>query len=381
MATRGRSANHAGTSHKRKDGRWEWKVSLSDGRRKSFYGRTQTEARNRAKAALADMDNGVDISVKDPTVAQFLNRWLEETAADRVRPSTLRSYQGHINVHIVKHLGSTKLRSLTPQSVNRMLTTIIANGASPTTANRIRATLRTALTSAVRCGMVARNVAALSDARKEFKVRIKPMQLKEILVFLKATEQDRHGPLFHLAIATGLRQGELFALRWKSDIDLTRGVVIVNHTAAPGKDGKITFGPTKTEQSRRVIRLTDSAITALTRQRQLVHRLQLLATESWTDHDLVFPSKTGTFLDGSNVRAVLQRALKRAGLADQRFHDLRHATASLLLSEGLDLFSVKEILGHSQIHLTANTYGHLSQKTSEEAASRLNRALSREVER
>ncbi len=379
MTTRRRSANHTGTSHKRKDGRWEWKISLPDGRRKSFYGATEGEARTRAKVALKDMDQGVDISVKDLTVAQFLNRWIDETAADRVRPSTLRSYRGHIDVHIIKHLGSIKLRNLTPQSVNRMLATIVATGASPTTANRIRATLRTALASAVKWGLVARNVAALSDARKESKVRVKPMQLEEILVFLKATEHDRHGPLFHLAIATGLRQGELFALRWTSDIDLTRGVLIVNHTAAPGKDGRITFGPTKTDQSRRVVRLTESAIAALHRQRELVDRLELLAAESWTDHDLVFPSKTGTFLDGSNVRTALQRALKRAGLPDQRFHDLRHATASLLISEGCDLFTVKEILGHSQYHLTANTYGHLSQKVSEEAASRLNRALSREM--
>jgi site-specific recombinase XerD len=101
----------------------------------------------------------------------------------------------------------------------------------------------------------------------------------------------------------------------------------------------------------------------------------MLATDRWQEHDLVFPSTVGTPLDNSHVTHRLQALLEQAGLPMQRFHDLHHATASLLLAEGLDLFTVKEILGYSQISLTANTYGHLMKKLSEDAAGRLDRAL------
>jgi integrase len=147
------------------------------------------------------------------------------------------------------------------------------------------------------------------------------------------------------------------------------------------------FSDPKTEQSRRSIRLPQAAVDALKRQQHKVVELEQEATvKNWRPipgEDLVFPSAYGTPLNNSNVTHRLQllleginaRLTEDAKLPRQRFHDLRHATASLLLAGGVDLFTVKEILGHSQISLTANIYGHLTDKLADDAAARLHRAL------
>jgi integrase len=285
------------------------------------------------------------------------------------------AYAGHVNHHLIPALGRHKLRELTPQHVNRMLAAIVESGTSPTTANRVRATLRTALGSAVKWGIVARNVAALSDARREERARIKPLEGDQILTFLEFIKDDRQGPLITLAITTGLRQGELLALRWQPDIDLDNGIIHVHHTLTIGADGKRKIGDPKTAESRRSIRLSQVAIDALTRQQAQIAQDRLAATQRWQEHDLVFPTSIGTFGDGPTITKALQALLKDAGLPRQRFHDLRHATASLQLAEGADIFEVKELLGHSQISLTANTYGHLTRKLRQRTANRMDRAL------
>lgn len=372
--TQRRRGHHEGTGYKRADGRWEWKITLPDGTRKSFYATTQRGAREKANQAIRDAEQGIDLSVKSITMKTFLVHWIDETARERVRPSTLAAYSGHVQQHIVPALGSERLRSLTPQHVNKLMSDMVSAGLSPATANRVRSTLRNALGSAVKWGYVSQNVAALADPRRETRTRIRPLELDQIRSFLEFVKDDRHGPLIHVAVASGLRQGELLALRWSTDVDLDLGMIHVRHTLT--KDyGAGRFNAPKTDESRRTVKLTSTAITALRRQQHLIEEHRILATDRWREHDLVFPSTVGTPLDNSHVTHRLQALLVRAGLPRQRFHDLRHATASLLLAEGMDLFTVKEILGHSQISLTANTYGHLMKKLSEDAAQRMDRAL------
>jgi integrase len=172
-----------------------------------------------------------------------------------------------------------------------------------------------------------------------------------------------------------MRQGELLALRWGPDVDLDAGVAHVHHTLTKGADGSWRLGEPKTVQSRRSIRLSRLAIEALHRQQAQIETDRVAAAHRWREHDLVFPTSIGTFADGPSVTRALQALLDAAGLPRQRFHDLRHATASLQLAEGADLFEVKELLGHAQITLTANTYGHMTRKLSERTASRMDRAL------
>jgi integrase len=381
-----RRGHNEGHRYQRADGRWEWKITLPNGERRSFYGKTEREARDKKNQAIRDYEAGLSQKRERMTVNQYLEEWLETTAKERVRLSTLESYRSHIDVHLIPAMKGIRLRDLEPDHVNKMLASLVRIGASPATANRVRATLRAALNSAVKSRHIVRNAAALSEPRKERKGRIAPLTPEQARTLIRETRNDTLGPLIEVAIYTGMRQGELLALRW-SDVDLEAGIVTISRTLTwernedrEGRRMVPVFSDPKTEQSRRSIRLTTGAVDALNRQRERVAGLQQTATvKNWrpiAGEDLVFPSSYGTPLNSSNVTNRLKAILERMGLPHQRFHDLRHLTASLLLSEGVDIFTVKEILGHSQISLTANTYGHLTDKLAGDAAERMQRALS-----
>lgn len=401
--TRRRRGHHEGTGYKRADGRWEWKVTLPDGTRKSFYDTTQRGAREKASQAIRNLQAGLSSKAERLTVDAYLTSWLEDTAANRVRPGTYRSYRLHIEHHLIPAFKGVRLRDLTSTDIDALLAGLVRTGLSPTTANRVRATLRTALEGAVRADLVVRNVAKLSTARRERPRRVSPPTQDELRSLLRFIRDDRLGPLIEVAVYTGMRQGELLALTW-SDLDLEHGVIHVSRTLTWEEGGEDqpakvpVFSDPKTEKSRRSIKLTGSAISALQRQRDQNVEMEILAGDLWRrtqinrkrkdegrkdapaysnphTHDLVFPSANGNPQNSSNVTHRLQQLLEAAGLPRYRFHDLRHATASLLLAEGLDLFTVKEILGHSQISLTANTYGHMTDRLSEAAARGLERSL------
>lgn len=381
---RSRSANHTGTSYLRKDGRWEWRISLPDGRRKSYYGATEGEARNKARQANRDLEDGLDLDAQSITVATFLERWLETVAADRVRPSTLVAYRSHIEHHISPAIGRVKLINLRALHVEDMMAGMVATktvdggkvpGVSAATANRVRATLRNALESAVKWRYVNHNAAAHADPRKEKRQRIQPLTPEQMDHFLEFTHDHRYGPLFAFAAFTGLRAGELLGLRWQ-DLDLDDEIIHVQHSLT--KDyGEGRLNDPKTPESRRTLKLSDSAIEALERQRILIDQWRALAHERWQENDLVFPNTLGGYGDNPKITRALQALLEAAGLPRQRLHDFRHFYATTQLAEGAGIYDVSAMLGHSQITLTADTYGHLTRKLSEDAAKRIDNARKR----
>jgi integrase len=189
--------------------------------------------------------------------------------------------------------------------------------------------------------------------------------------FLDAVADDRLAGLYGLAIATGMRQGELLGLRW-SDIDLDAGALTVRHTL---QRRSRELAKPKTERARRTLAIGSGAVAALReqRRRQLVERVA--AGRSWADRDLVFTTRTGGALDSRNVTKALQTALRRAGLPHQRFHDLRHAYATLMLEDGEELVVVSRSLGHSDLSTTADVYAHLTNRMQERAAARMDSIL------
>lgn len=361
-----------GSKKKRSDGRWEWSITMPDGRRRSFYGKTEKEARKKKNDAVRDYEAGLRAAGERLTVATYLTAWLTDTAPMRVRHTTLTGYRSLIEQHIIPVIGTVRLRDLGPMDVSRMMMAGKRKALSPTTINQVRAVLRIALNEAMRSGLVLRNAAQLSQPHRVERARVDPFTVEQARTLLDTTRTHWMGPLVAVALATGMRQGELLALRW-SDIDEGIGILRVERTLT-WKDKVPVFDAPKTPQSRRSIRLTAGASDALVRQRQVIRVLQGEA-QDWQHSNLVFPSKRGTPQDGTNVTHRFQSMLKQAGLPRKRFHDLRHTTASFLLSEGVDLFVVKEILGHAGIGMTADIYGHMTRTMADDAAERLDRAL------
>ncbi len=368
-----RRGHNEGTVRQRSDGRWEAMISLPGRKRRSLYGKTRKEAQDKLRGALRDVDLGLDLVAGRQTVEQFMIRWLEDVARPKLRPSTLKSYESYVRLHIIPTLGHHRLTKLTPQDVQTFLNAKSATGLSPRTVQYIRAILRRALGQAVKWGLVGRNVAALVDPPRSVRKLVEPLSADHARAFIAATASDRLGPLFHVAIASGLRQGELFGLRWQ-DVDLNAGTLTVRH-AMQRVNGKPTFVEPKTALSQRTVTLPASAVAALRAQRTCQIENRLLAGSRWQDWGLVFSSTIGTPLEPSNVGHRLHKLLEGAGLPRQRFHDLRHCAASLLLAGGVAPRTIMGILGHSQIGLTMNTYAHLSPGLERDAAAALGAIL------
>ena len=379
----GKRGQNEGSVYKRKDGRWAGSITLGyrTGKRvrKHFYGATQKEVNGKLTKAKRDVQQGLPLPAEKQTVGGFLLQWLEDTARLRVKPRTFVGYEHHVKKHIDPELGKLKLHDLSPQQVQRFLNEKAKNLA-PRTVARIRATLRTALSQAEKWNLVARNVAKLVDLPKPKRGKIRFLDPSEAQALLSATEGFRLGPVFSVAMAVGLRLGEALGLRWE-DVDLERKVLRVEQTLqrlpkAQGEEhGRVAFGPPKSETSRRSVSLPDFAVLTLQRHRTRQKEERLKAGGDWQNLNLVFTSTIGTPVDERNLRREFKEILKAAKLPHMRIHDLRHTCASLLLAQGVQAKVVQEILGHSQITLTLDTYSHLIPGLQQDAAQKMNAIL------
>jgi integrase len=166
--------------------------------------------------------------------------------------------------------------------------------------------------------------------------------------------------LIYLAIKTGMREGELFALKWE-DINLeSRQIHVQRNLQKVLREGKQVreFSTTKTVTSDRVIMVGEQTIEVLKIQMQEIELKKVLVKNKWRENDLVFPTSIGTPMNQSNMLKQYSDVLKAANLPHIRFHDLRHIAASIMLNHGIPLLTVSSILGHAQPSTTLNMYGH-----------------------
>jgi integrase len=232
----------------------------------------------------------------------------------------------------------------------------------------IHTVFKGALKDAMRKHLVPMNVCELVSAPREADQEIHPLDEAQANSFLIAARGERLEALFILALCTGMRQGELLALKW-ADVNLDRGSLLIRASLRALRGGGYAFNPPKTKAGRRTITLTSAMIDALKAHRKRQNEERLFLGEAWTDLDLVFPSQIGTPHDARNLANIhFARVLKKAGLPRIRFHDLRHTCATLMLSRGTDAKTVSDLLGHSTIAITLNTYGHVLPNMRERAA-------------
>jgi integrase len=348
-----------------------------DGKRRYVSGKNKEEARRALRDARANADQGLVFDADNLQVGEYLDRWLSDSVSDTVKATTFERYEQIVRLHLKPALGRVKLKALTPAHVRGLYREKLEAGSSARTVRYIHTTLHKALKQAVMDGLIPRNATEAVKPPQPSREEMCPLTPEQAKLLLRAAHEtgDRLEAIYVLAVNTGMRQGELLGLKW-DDVDLEDGSLQVRRTLTITKDGPIFTSP-KTTGSRRSVKLTGKAIVALRShlERQLgeIDRIGSL----WRENGLIFASETGEPINRHNLtRRSFRPLLKRAGLPEIRFHDLRHTCATLLLTRNVNPKIVSEMLGHSTIAITLDTYSHVLPNMRDQAAAAMEEALS-----
>jgi integrase len=376
MAKRGRGE---GSIYRRKDGRWTAEISLEGGKSKFLYGKTRKEVQEKLKKALYEQQQGMLVTGAQQKVGQFLTHWLEDVHKRSIRPRTYERYEEIVRLHLAPGIGYHQIQKLSAQHLQSFYAKKLEEGLSTTTVISFHNVLHKALETAVRWNLIARNPCDLVSPPRRKRFEIRPLSMQQIHQFLAVARGHRQEALFILALATGMRRGELLALKWQ-DLDLEQGTLQVRRilTRIPSKlPGKgYEEAEPKTDKGRRSIALPSFAAEALKQHRLRQTEAKLKAGPVWQDHDYVFCTSIGTHLNPTrDVLDALKSLLEKAGLPDIRFHDLRHSSATMLLGMKVHPKIVQELLGHSQIAITLDIYSHVLPTMQEEAMHKIDEAL------
>jgi integrase len=346
-----------GTIFEERPGRWVALVTLGyeireDGRRirrrKKFVAPTRKLVQEKLTGALREQQTGGVVPVQKDSLGVFLKAWIPALRSKGRSEKTIESYAFMAEQHIIPELGMVPLTKLTQVALNDYMERKLRSGLSARTVRYAHAIIRSALAKAERDGLVGRNVARLAEPPAEKKKhRVDPLKPDEAARFLATVEGHRLEALYSVALAIGLRLGEITGAEW-SGLDLERGTFEVTQTCQRIKgQGMVMQRVAKTEKSMRTIPLPGFAVAALLRHRQRQAEERQFAGDRWKEHGLLFASTIGTPIEPSNLRRHFHGILKTLGIDHKRIHDLRHTAASLLLAQGATLHEVKEILGHS----------------------------------
>jgi integrase len=306
-------------------------------------------------------------------MAQYLRNWLVSKQIE-MRPSAFRRIEEHVRLRLIPALGQTRLIKLAPQQIQTLYAESLAAGLSPATVRGMHFTLRNALDTAVIQGALSRKPIDAVKKPRQMRHEMQVLSAEQAREFLDAARVERLEPLYLLALHTGMRQGELLGLRWK-DVHLDLNSLNITTTVSWDASG-YHFGEPKTKRSRRRVALSPAIVAALRTHRTKLAEERLQAGAAWQDYGLVFPTLLGTPQSPSNIRTrSLNRILTRAHLPLIRFHDLRHTAATLALSANVDPKIVSEMLGHSSVAFTLDTYSHVLPTMQTDAAAVMEQLL------
>ncbi|HEP7510868.1 TPA: site-specific integrase [Streptococcus pyogenes] len=375
------------TEHKKKNGTIVYRASIylgidqMTGKRvkTSITGRTRKEVNQKAKHAQLDfLSNGSTIKRKVviKTFKELSHLWLE-TYKLTVKPQTYDATVTRLNRHIMPTLGNMKVDKITASDIQMLINRLSKYYVNYTA---VRSVIRKVLQQGVLLGLIDYNSARdiilprkQPNAKKKVKF-IDPSDLKSFLEHLETSQHKRYNlyfdaVLYQLLLSTGLRIGEACALEW-GDIDLENGTIAINKTY--NKNLKF-LSTAKTQSGNRVISVDKKNLRSLKlyqmRQRQLFNEVGARVSE------VVFATPTRKYFNASVRQSALDTRCKEAGIERFTFHAFRHTHASLLLNAGISYKELQYRLGHANISMTLDTYGHLSKDKEKEAVLYYEKAM------
>ena len=369
-----RRASGEGNIRKRKDGRWEGRYIAGhdeNGKaiRKNVLGKTQAEAREKLKQALEEA-GAVDITKADGyTVGAWVLHWYKLYVQPNVRESTQRFYEGYIHQRVIPALGDIPLKKLRAGDIQQLYNDTREHGRirkeqkekdpgmSVTYVRGLHTMLHGCLNRAVKERLIPRNPCDDCIVPKAQKAEMKILPQESIGDYLREAERRGVLPMFFLELCTGLRKGELVALRWE-DLDPEKRTLRVDKQGVSVPGGGVKVTRPKTETSFRTLSVSQEVVRLLEQEH-----------EKHPENPYMFPSPvTGGMYYPDTINSLHEKILKGAGLKHIRLHDMRHTAATLMLQNGVDIKTVSGMLGHYDAGFTLRTYTHTTSRQQAEAA-------------
>jgi len=355
MARSRRRDRGEGSVFQRKDGRWVAQIELGDGKRKQYYLKTRKEAVEKLRKAQRELEEGTLATGPQQTVKQYLEYWLEEVHKPSLKVSTYVKYRKLVYGYIIPALGHLKLDKLTPQHVKSLYNQKEKDGLSSKTIHNIHGVLHKALDNAVLWRLVSRNVCDVVSPPRLVKPEKQSLTMQQAHRLLESVRGHRLEMLLTLALTTGLRRGEMLALRW-TDVDLEHQTVTIQRTVDYIPRHGYVENEQKTAAGRRVVLLPSFVVDMLKQHRVEQLEARLKVGSAWEDRGLVFTDLNGGYFNPRYLEKLMKKVIAEAGLPHITLHGLRHSAATLLLSMGVPLKVIQEILGHSSYSITADIY-------------------------
>jgi integrase len=363
------------------DGRWHGFVSMGkkeNGRRdrRHVSGAKRADVVAKVRAIEGKRDAGmVKAAGRAPTVGDWLDHWLDNIAARKVRARTLESYRSTVRLHLRPGIGHHRLDRLEPEHLERLYAALADKGLSPASILRAHRVLSRALRVASQRGKAGRNVATLVDPPTVKRpATALPLSAHEARQVMAAAQRHRNAARWTVALAVGLRQSEALALRW-ADVNLDSGTLTVRRGLHRVSGRGLVFEEPKADRSRRTLALPAPLVDALRDHRASQLEERIAAGQLWEDHDLLFAQPNDRPIERKSDWRAWRTLLREAGVREVRLHDGRHTAATLLLSAGVHPRVVMEVLGHAQMRTTTDTYSHVMPALGRDAAERMGNAL------
>jgi len=319
--------------------------------------RTKKEAEKACAELIAQIENGGYREPKKITLGEFILDYMENNVKQAIRASTYSKQMNVVKKHILPDLGHLQLSKITPMDLQRLYTKKANDGYSPAYIKQIHAILCKTFRTAYEWEYIPKNISQLVSPPRISKKDIRVWSIEEANRFLSLTEKRRFYIVYVLALYTGMRKGEILALRWQ-DVDLEQAKLQVRRTLYR-VDGELVFQEPKTRGSLRTITLPDFAVSALKQHKAKQNKNKLLLGPAYNDYDLVVCNGNGNPVDPKDINRDMKYVIQKYNLPKLRFHDLRHTHASILLQLGEHPKVVSERLGHSSISITLDTYSHV----------------------
>jgi integrase len=380
---RKRSVHGGGSVYQRRsEGRKRWVAAMKDpetGKRLERYAKSEKEAYAFLEQMKSDIRQGTLVTASHQTTGKYLQEWFEHIQKQAVRPTTYLKQESLLNSAILPAIGHIQLQKLAPQHIQKLYSKKLDEGWKPSSIRNLHKIVHKALGNAVRWKLVPRNVCDLVTLPREGRHTPQTLTKEQTVRLLQAARGHPLEPLIVLALTTGMRHGEIAALRW-SAINFEERILQVERTVTYISRHGFIEGEPKTEKSRRSIVLPRFVMQALQRCRLSQEVTRLEAGDLWQDRDLVFSNAFGEYRHPAATIKAFHRLLVSAGLPRMRIHDLRHSAATLLIMVmKMPANLVQELLGHDDIETTLGLYTHADTEMQRAMMDRLDELFGPEV--